>query len=139
VPEPVGHALTAFRWPVTPEALYWGPKFYYERYKLPVYITENGMSNVDWVALDGKVHDPQRVDFLRRYLRELKRACADGVDVRGYFVWSLMDNFEWAEGYKERFGIVFVDYATQKRIPKDSALWYKEVIASNGRRLAIGD
>jgi beta-glucosidase len=132
VAEPIGHPLTAFRWPVTPEALYWGPKFYYERYQLPIYITENGMSGADWVSLDGRVHDPQRVDFLHRYLRELERACAEGVDARGYFLWSLMDNFEWAEGYKERFGIVFTDYRTQKRIPKDSAWWYRDVIARNG-------
>jgi beta-glucosidase len=97
-----------------------------------VYITENGLSNQDWIALDGKVHDSQRIDFLHRYLRELKRACADGVDVRGYFQWSIMDNFEWAEGYKERFGLVYVDYPTQRRIPKDSAYWYQSVIESNG-------
>lgn len=135
VPQPVGHALTAIRWQVTPEALYWGPRFLHERYGRPVYITENGLSNQDWVALDGKVHDPQRIDFLHRYLRELQRACADGVDVRGYFQWSIMDNFEWAEGYKERFGLVYVDYPTQRRIPKDSAYWYQSVIESNGANL----
>jgi len=135
VPHPLGHALTAFKWPVTPEALYWGPKFFYERYKLPVYITENGMSCNDWVSLDGKVHDPQRIDFTARYLRELGRAIRDGVDVRGYFHWSIMDNFEWAEGAKERFGMIHVDYLTQKRTPKDSAYWYKQVIATSGRSL----
>lgn len=129
---PVGHAQTAFRWPVTPDALYWGPKFFWERYALPTIITENGMSNVDWVSLDGKVHDPQRIDFLTRYLLELQRACEDGVDIRGYFQWSIMDNFEWTEGYKERFGIIYVDYSTQRRILKDSAYWYKDVVASNG-------
>ena len=129
---PVGHALTAFRWPVTPGALYWGPRFLQERYGKPMYITENGLSNVDWMALDGQVHDPQRIDFLQRHLRELRQACSDGVDVRGYFQWSIMDNFEWAEGYKERFGLVYVDYPTQRRIPKDSAYWYKRVIESNG-------
>lgn len=133
---PVGHAQTAFHWPVTPDVLYWGPKFFWERYNLPIIITENGMSNIDWVALDGKVHDPQRIDFLNRYLLELQRACEEGADVRGYFLWSIMDNFEWAEGYKERFGIIYVDYPTQKRILKDSAYWYKEVIASNGATLA---
>ncbi|GAK51359.1 beta-glucosidase [Candidatus Moduliflexus flocculans] len=135
VPFPAGHPQTAFRWFVTPEALYWGPKFVYERYGVPVMITENGLSNLDWVSTDGKVHDPQRIDFLRRYLIELRRACADGVDVRGYFQWSILDNFEWAEGYKERFGLVHVDYQTQKRTPKDSAFWYKSIIASNGRAL----
>ncbi len=132
---PVGHDLTAFRWPVTPDSLYWGPKFFQERYKKPVYITENGISNVDWVSVDGKVHDPQRIDFLYRYLRELRRAAKDGVDVRGYFQWSIMDNFEWAEGFKERFGLVYVDYPTQKRTIKDSGFWYRNVIKTNGKSL----
>jgi len=132
---PTGYDITAFRWPVTPEALRWGPRFLFERYGLPIVITENGMSNVDWVSLDGRVHDPQRIDFTRRYLLQLAKAVEDGVDVRGYFHWSIMDNFEWAEGYRQRFGIIHVDYPTQKRTPKDSAYWYKEVIASNGANL----
>lgn len=127
--------ITAFDWPVTPEALYWGPKFFHERYKKPIYITENGVSLRDWIALDGKVHDPQRIDFTTRYLRELRRAAADGVLVKGYFHWSLMDNFEWAEGYKQRFGLVHVDFDTQKRTLKDSALWYRQVAATNGGNL----
>jgi len=131
-PRPVGHPLTAFRWPVEPESLYWGPRFMHERYGLPIYITENGLSNIDWVSLDGKVHDPQRIDFTQRYLRALRRASEDGVDVRGYFHWSLMDNFEWAAGYKERFGLIHVDFETQKRTLKDSAHWYRGVIESNG-------
>jgi beta-glucosidase len=135
VPNPPGHPLTAFHWPVTPDALYWGPKFFQERYRLPIYVTENGMANVDWVARDGRVHDPQRIDFTTRYLRELHRAIRDGVDVRGYFHWSIMDNFEWAEGFKQRFGLIHVDYKTQKRTPKDSAYWYRDVIATNGANL----
>lgn len=127
-----GFDQTAFKWPVTPEALYWGPKFFYERYGKPILITENGLSNADWVSIDGKVHDPQRVDFLYRYIRELKKAATDGIDIKGYFTWSLMDNFEWAHGYNERFGLVYVDFNTQKRIIKDSAYWYKKVIQSNG-------
>jgi len=127
-----GCPATAFKWPVTPECFYWLAKFLYERYEKPIVITENGMANVDWVSLDGKVHDPQRIDYTARYLKQLKRAVADGVDVAGYFHWSLMDNFEWAEGYSQRFGLVHVDYATQKRTLKDSALWYRDVIASNG-------
>ncbi|MHC4915520.1 MAG: GH1 family beta-glucosidase [Planctomycetota bacterium] len=130
-----GEPLTRFNWKVVPEALYWGPKFFHGRYGLPVYITENGLSNVDWVAVDGGVHDPQRIDFLTRYLREFRRAGADGVPVRGYFQWSIMDNFEWAEGYRERFGLVHVDYETQKRTLKDSACWYRDVIAANGANL----
>lgn len=136
-PMPVGHPITALKWAVTPEALYWGPRFFQERYKLPIYITENGLSNQDWVALDGKVHDPQRIDYTRRYLIELARAIQDGVDVDGYFHWSLLDNFEWAEGYKERFGLVYVDYPTGKRILKDSAYWYGRTIASNGQNLRL--
>lgn len=135
VPRPVGHALTAFRWPVEPESLYWGPRYMWERYKTPVYITENGLSSMDWVSLDGKVHDPQRIDFTQRYLLALRRACRDGVNVKGYFHWSLLDNFEWAAGYKERFGLIHVDFETQKRTPKDSAAWYAEVVRQNGANL----
>lgn len=138
VPRPVGYPKTSFNWPVTPEALYWGPRFMYERYGLPLFITENGLANADWVSLDGVVHDPQRIDFTRRYLLALERAIADGVDMRGYFHWSLMDNFEWANGYRERFGLIFVDYPTQRRVLKDSARWYAEVIASNGAKLREG-
>jgi beta-glucosidase len=135
VPPPVGHNLTAFRWPVTPEVMYWGARFYWERYRHPIVVTENGMSNIDWMALDGRVHDPQRTDFTRRHLLALERAIAAGVDVRGYFHWSIMDNFEWAEGFKERFGLIYVDYIGQKRVLKDSARWYKRVIATNGNCL----
>ena len=124
----VGSPKTAIQWPVTPECLHWGPRFLYERYNLPLYITENGMSAHDVVSLDGKVHDPNRIDFLNRYLLELEKAADDGADVSGYFLWSFMDNFEWAMGYTDRFGIVFCDFETQQRIPKDSAYWYKEWI-----------
>jgi beta-glucosidase len=135
VPFSDGYPLTAFRWNVTPDSLYWGARWFYERYRLPVYITENGMSNADVISLDGKVHDPQRIDYTQRYLLALGRAITDGADVRGYFHWSIMDNFEWADGFKERFGMIYVDYPTQKRILKDSAYWYRQVIASNGASL----
>jgi beta-glucosidase len=131
----VGAPLTGNDWSVTPGALYWAPRLFHERYRLPIAITENGTSVRDWVSLDGRVHDSARVDFTARYLRELRRAIADGTPVHAYFHWSLLDNFEWAQGYKDRFGMVFVDYATQKRTLKDSALWYREVIASNGASL----
>ncbi|MBQ8740605.1 MAG: beta-glucosidase [Clostridia bacterium] len=124
----VGHGKTAIQWPITPKALRWGPRFYYERYKLPFFVTENGMSAHDVVSLDGKVHDPNRIDFLNRYLVELEKATDDGAEIDGYFLWSFMDNFEWAMGYTDRFGIVYVDYETQERIPKDSAYWYKNWI-----------
>ena len=129
-----GFPKTAIDWPVTPEALYWGPKFLYERYQKPIYITENGLSCHDTVSLDGKVHDPNRIDFLARYLHELKRAAKE-IDLRGYFQWSLMDNFEWAKGYSERFGLVYVDFRTQERLMKDSAYWYRDVIQNNGEKL----
>ncbi len=135
VPGQTGYPMTAFRWVVEPSATYWGPRFFAERYHVPIYITENGMSNIDWVSLDGKVHDPQRIDFLNRFLLELEKACDDGVDIRGYFQWSLLDNFEWADGYKERFGLIYVDYPTQRRILKDSAYWYRDVIVTNGASL----
>ena len=135
LPHPQGIGRTTYQWPVTPACLYWAPKFYYERYGKPIIITENGLGNTDWVALDGRVHDPQRIDFLNRHLRELARALAEGVDIRGYFQWSLMDNFEWNEGYKLRFGLVHVDYRTQERTPKDSAWSYRGVIQSNGASL----
>jgi beta-glucosidase len=126
---------SAFDWPLIPETLYWGPKFHAERYQVPIYITENGMANIDWVDLDGHVHDPQRIDYLRRYLREVRRAIADGIDIRGYFVWSLLDNFEWGEGFSKRFGLVHVDYATLDRTIKDSGFWYRDLIQGNGQSL----
>lgn len=131
VRRPAGFPKTATNWPVTPEALYWGPKFLYERYRKPIYITENGMACHDTVSQDGKVHDPNRIDFLARYLKNLKRA-AEEIDIRGYFQWSLMDNFEWDKGYAERFGIIYVDFGTQERIWKDSAYWYRDLIRRNG-------
>src|SRR5258707_8763352 len=135
VPPPMGAPLTHFYWSVAPEALYWGPKFVYERYKLPIWITEHGLSNADWVARDGKVHDPQRIDFTSRYLLQLGRAIDDGVPVEAYFHWSIMDNFEWSSGMKHRFGLIHVDFTTQKRTLKNSAYWYRDVIASNGLSL----
>ena len=86
------------------------------------------MAAHDTISLDGKVHDPNRIDYINRYLLELEKATDNGVDVRGYFSWSLMDNFEWAEGYMPRFGMIYVDYATQKRIIKDSGYWYRDWI-----------
>ncbi|MGB6877410.1 MAG: GH1 family beta-glucosidase [Candidatus Acidiferrales bacterium] len=129
---PAGFPLTAMGWEVTPDAMYWAPKWLYERYKLPIFITENGCSCRDWVSLDGQVHDPNRIDFTARYLQALARAAGDAVPLRGYLHWSLLDNFEWQEGYTQRFGMIFVDFPTQKRILKDSARWYSGVIRSNG-------
>lgn len=122
-------------WYVTPEVLYWGPKFLCDRYKLPLYITENGVSLPDCVSLDGKVHDPGRIDYINRYLLQLMKLADEGYDIRGYFVWSLMDNFGWAGGYYDRNGLIWIDYTTQERIPKDSFYWYKQVAETNGENL----
>ena len=135
VPWPPGYPVTGFEWAVAPSVLWLVPTWLHERYKLPVAIVENGVSVRDWVSADGAVHDPARIDFTARYLRELAATVAVGVPIEAYFHWSVLDNFEWAEGYKQRFGLVYVDYATGKRTLKDSALWYRDVIASNGKTL----
>ena len=117
---------------VGPEALYWGPRHVAKLWgSKEIYITENGCSSADVPAKDGKVYDTDRVMYLRNYLTQLQRATSEGVPVNGYFLWSLMDNFEWADGYTNRFGIHYVDYETQKRTPKLSADFYKEVIRQN--------
>jgi beta-glucosidase len=97
----------------------------------PIYITENGAAFPDIVSPDGRIHDDRRLDYVRQHLRQLRLAMQDGVDVRGYFVWSLLDNFEWSFGYTKRFGVVRVDFETQKRTIKDSGTWYAQVIAKN--------
>ena len=130
--EPQGSATTLFGWAVTPDAMYWGPKFYWERYNKPIFITENGMACHDRISSDGCVHDPNRTDYIISYLSELKRAAEEGIEIYGYYAWSLLDNIEWEMGYKERFGIVYVDYTTQKRTIKDSGFFYKKIIESNG-------
>jgi len=99
---------------------------------LPIYVTENGIALDDTVGPDGGVDDPRRIDYLAGHIAAAEAAIADGTDLRGYFVWSLLDNFEWAAGYRPRFGIVYVDYTTQRRIPKSSAAWYSGVIRANG-------
>jgi beta-glucosidase len=135
VPREIGYPQTAFRWAVDPASLYWGPRFMHERYGKPILITENGLSNVDFPGADGRVEDPQRIEFTRAYLKQLERAIGDGVPVVGYLHWSLLDNFEWAEGYKERFGLIYVDYPSGTRTPKSSSHWYRTVIESNGGSL----
>lgn len=129
VERPSGTPRTAMRWAISPKAMRYGLEFLYQRYGLPLYVTENGQSCNDRVFLDGKVHDPERIDYIRRYLMELEKAMENGVPVKGYYHWSFMDNFEWSNGYDERFGLVYVDYAHDlRRIPKDSFYWYQEVI-----------
>ncbi len=127
-----GSPLTATKWKVSPEVLHYCVVNNYRRYGKPIIITENGQSCNDRIFLDGKVHDPERIDFLHRYLLELEKGIGEGVPVLGYLQWSFLDNFEWSQGYDERFGIIYVDYSTGRRIPKDSAAWYAGVIETNG-------
>jgi beta-glucosidase len=111
---------------------------------LPIYITESGAPYNDYLDPEGRVHDPERIEYLAAHFVAAQAAIERGVDLRGYFVWSLLDNFEWDSGYAMRFGIVFVEYSTQRRIPKSSALWYREVIRTNelpaeaGRTAMVG-
>lgn len=132
VRNPMGE-YTAMDWEVEPEGLYLLLLKLHTVTKgtLPIYITENGAAYPDIPSPDGQIHDSDRVSFLRRHFDATRRAITQGVNLRGYFVWSLMDNFEWAHGYTKNFGIVKVDYATQRRIPKDSALYFRDVAAAN--------
>lgn len=123
-----GSPRTALGWPVTPGVMNYGIRYMYERYNLPIYIFEDGLACNDIISLDGKVHDSNRIDFLTRYLTDLEKAYKAGVPILGYFHWSFTDNFEWHSGYDPRFGLIYVDYETQQRIPKDSAYWYSDLI-----------
>ena len=117
---------------VGPEALYWGPRHVAEIWNVrEIYITENGCSSTDDLTRDGHVYDTDRIMYLRNYISKLHRAVSEGYPVRGYFLWSLLDNFEWADAYRLRFGLYYVDYETQKRYPKQSAYWYRELVARN--------
>ena len=129
VPEYSGFPRSSLGWPITPEVLDWSVRFLCERYRVPAFIAENGVSCADVVGVDGKVRDPQRIDFLTRYLAALSCAIENGADVRGWLHWSLTDNFEWSNGYYPRFGLVYTDYRDFKRIPKDSYYWLREQIA----------
>lgn len=123
---------TAMGWEVYPEGLYEILTRLHKDYGFAaLYITESGAAYPDHMGADGKVRDPLRKSYLREHFNSAARAVADGVPLRGYFVWSLLDNFEWAYGYARRFGIVYVDFATQVRTPKESALWYRRVIGDN--------
>ena len=130
-----GIPRTNMGWAVTPDVLYWGVRFIYERYQIPVIISENGVAIIDFRMDDGFVHDPQRIQFMKWYLRGLKRAADEGYPVKGYMVWSIMDNLEWAHGFDKRFGLIYVDFRTQERVLKDSAYWYSDVIRKIGEDL----
>jgi len=127
---------TMMGWVVDPRCIYWTIRHYWDRYHLPVMVTENGMAAEDTVAADGGVHDPMRVEFLNGFLANVKRAVDEGIPVPGYQHWSVMDNFEWCEGYGPRFGLIHVDYETQQRTIKDSGRRYAEIIRTNGSCLA---
>lgn len=130
---PSYHPETRMGWPIVPDGLYrqmhWVQK---ETGGIPVYVTENGCAYDDRLSDDGtRVHDPERIDYLRRHFRVLARAIEDGIPLKGYYLWSLIDNFEWAFGYTRRFGIIFCDYTDLRRVPKDSYYFYREVIAGH--------
>lgn len=135
---PTGTNHTSFGWSITPTALTRVLQLVQQRYtSLPVYITENGASFNDYVTPDGHVHDPERISYLAGYLEAIDAAAALGVDVAGYFAWSFLDNYEWAEGYDKRFGLVFVDFGTQARTPKDSAQFYSDTITAHHIQAAV--
>ncbi|GAA3240756.1 GH1 family beta-glucosidase [Dactylosporangium siamense] len=130
---PPGVPVTAMDWPIQPDGLTelllrlrreYGP--------VPLYITENGAAFHDYLDPAGRVEDPERIAYLDAHLRAAHTAIGEGVDLRGYFVWSFLDNFEWAEGYSKRFGLIYVEYGSQRRVPKASAGWYRDVIRANG-------
>lgn len=117
---------------IGPEAMYWAPRQVAKLWNVKsIYITENGTSAADQMTADGKVHDVDRIMYLRNYLTQLGRATSEGVPVKGYFLWSLMDNWEWSDGYEKRFGLYHVDFKTQRRTPKLSASFYREVLKQN--------
>jgi beta-glucosidase len=117
---------------IGPECLYWTPRLVHQVWKVPtLYITENGASATDTPTSTGQILDIDRVMYLRNYLGQLQRAVAEGVPVRGYFLWSLLDNYEWADGYGKRFGLIYVDFKTQRRTPKLSAKFYRNVVRTN--------
>jgi beta-glucosidase len=130
IPFAKSHPRMASSWEfMGPEALYWAPRHVHKIWNAKeIFISENGCGSADAPAADGIVYDSDRIMFLRSYLEMLQRATAEGVPVRGYFLWSLFDNFEWADGYGTRFGLIHVDFATQKRTPKLSAAYYADVI-----------
>jgi beta-glucosidase len=131
------HVYTETGWEVHPPSLTRTLLWVTERYgRIPLYITENGAALYDAPhAIDGRVDDPLRVWYYREHLKAAREAIAKGADLRGYFAWSLLDNYEWSLGYSKRFGIVHVNYETQERTPKASALYYRDVIRSNGATL----
>jgi beta-glucosidase len=130
---PADVSQTPIGWPIVPEALCETLHQVHNRYRLPIYVTENGLGAHDAPDADGKIDDTSRIEFLSAYIAAVRRAISESVDVRGYFVWSLLDNFEWASGYAVRFGLVHVAYPTQKRTAKASFFWYADLIKAASR------
>lgn len=135
LPFPKGYPRMHMPWlHIVPEALYWGIRHVSEtvgRPDLPIFISENGCAAADELEPHGEVIDSDRILYLRQYLKADHRAVSEGYPLKGYFVWSLLDNFEWSWGYNRRFGVIYTDYATQQRIPKASAHWYAECLQQN--------
>lgn len=127
--------FTATNWAVTPEAVDYLIEYYYNRYKMPIILSENGVALSEWKTLEGDIPDDMRIDYMKRHIERVKKM-AEKYPVKGYFYWSFTDNFEWAFGYSKRFGLVYVDYKTLERIPKKSAYWYKKVTETNGEDLS---
>ncbi len=120
-------------WEVSPRGLYdLLTRLHADYSPSAIYVTENGAAFVDESTPDGRVFDPRRIAYLDTHLRQAHRAIQDRVPLKGYFVWSLMDNFEWSHGYSKRFGLVYIFYPTQQRIVKESGHWYRQVIEHNG-------
>ena len=133
-PAPSNVPRSSMGWPVEPDAFRETLTEVDARYGLPIYVLENGTAFRDQIDADGTVSDQPRIDYLNAYTTAMFAAINDGADVRGYFVWSLLDNFEWGSGYSQRFGLVYVDYPTQRRIPKASFRWYAQLIKSTSAR-----
>jgi beta-glucosidase len=146
VTKPFWQDTTDTGWPLTPGGLYRQLKWISEISRgafskangkaagtdIPIYITENGYARKDEIEADGRVHDKERIEYLKQHLSVCSELIKAGMNIKGYFVWSIIDNFEWAKGYTKRFGIVHVDFFTQKRTPKDSAWFFRDVIAGFG-------
>ena len=131
---PVQGRTTSYGWGFTPDSLRRVLVRVSDDYtKLPLYVTESGASLHDYLDPDGRFNDVERIDYLSRYFDAAARAIGEGVDLRGYFVWSLFDNFEWQHGYSMRFGLFYIEFGSQRRIPKASAHWYRQFITAAAR------
>jgi beta-glucosidase len=127
---------TGIGWPICPDAFRETLIAIAGRYRLPIYVLENGYGGPEQADASGHIKDLPRIEYLNSYTQAMRAAIAAGADVRGYFVWSLLDNFEWAEGYVQRFGLIHVDYASQRRTAKASAGWYAQTIAASRQESA---